>query len=418
VGATSSPRGFGRLRTRDDVEAQLANLRSLTDTGLAHLDIDDLLDELLARTKEILDADTAAVLLLDETSHQLVARAASGIEAEVRQGVRIPLGVGFAGSIAARRGPIRLDHVDASTVANPILWETGINVMLGVPLLAGDDLVGVLHVGRLDDRSFTPEDTDLLEVVAERVAAATQAKRLSVERAAAELLERSLLPGRLPDYEELDFAARYVPAAGRMVGGDWYDAFTLPSGELWIVIGDVAGHSLQAAVIMGRVRSAFRSFSLLELAPHEVLRLVDRKIELFELDTTVTIACAVMTPPFDRMKLAIAGHPSPVIAEPDRDAAFASAEAGPVLGLGDDIERCSTEIPIPRGATVAFYTDGLVERRYEPIDEGLERLREAVFAGPSSLVVHSMMRQLIGSTAPEDDVAVLVFHTSGTDGGG
>src|SRR5262249_31591953 len=149
-------------------------------------------------------------------------------------GVRIPLGVGFAGSIAAQRGPIRLDHVDASTVSNPILWETGIRVMLGVPLLAGDDLVGVLHVGRLDDRAFTQEDADLLQVVAERVAAATQAKSLTVERAAAELLERSLLPGRLPEYAELDFAARYVPAAGRMVGGDWYDAFTLPSGELWI----------------------------------------------------------------------------------------------------------------------------------------------------------------------------------------
>src|SRR5262249_40920270 len=170
-----------------------------------------------------------------------------------------------------------------------------------------------------------------------------------------------------------------------------------------------------AAVIMGRVRSAFRSFSLLELAPHEVLRLVDRKIELFELNTTVTIACAVMTPPFDHMQLAIAGHPSPVIAEPDRETAFASAEVGPMLGLGDAVPRCSTEIPIPPGATVAFFTDGLVERRREPIDEGLERLRDAVFAGPSPSVVHSIMRQLIGNTAPEDDVAVLVFHTAKTD---
>ena len=230
--------------------------------------------------------------------------------------------------------------------------------MLGVPLLASDELLGVLHVGRLDDRAFSSDDADLLRVVAERVAGATQGRRLAVERAAAEVLERSLLPGRLPVFDGIEFAARYVPAAGRLVGGDWYDAFALPSGELWVVIGDVAGHSLQAAVIMGRVKSAFRSFTLLGEPPEEVLQLVDRKLETFEFDAMVTVACGVTGPPFTSMRLAVAGHPPPIVAPPEQRADFADIDLGPVLGLGSDIKRSSCTVHLaPR------VVHGLLHRR-------------------------------------------------------
>jgi hypothetical protein len=107
----------------DAVGQRLENLEALTDAKLTRLDVDDLLAELLARVREILDVDTASVLMLDAGSGVLVARAACGIEDEVRQGVRIPLGVGFAGRIAATREPLRLDRVDATTVVNPVLWE-------------------------------------------------------------------------------------------------------------------------------------------------------------------------------------------------------------------------------------------------------------------------------------------------------
>jgi len=396
--------------------ARLADLRALTDTELAQLDVDDMLVELLRRVVEILDADTGAVLLLDESSNELVASAACGIEEEVRQGVRIPLAVGFAGRVAATRRPFRLDRVDHTTVANPLLWEKGIRVMLGVPLLAGEDMVGVLHVGRLDHRAFSADDVDLLQVAAERVAGAIQKRHLEAERAAAKLLERSLLPGKLPHCAGLDFAARYVPAAGRMVGGDWYDAFTLPSGELWVVIGDVAGHSLRAAIIMGRLKSALRSFALLDIPPHDVLRLVDRKIELFELDATATVACAAMRPPFDTMRIAVAGHPPPVIAAPHRPPEFAKVDVNPLLGLGGDIPRSSTEVALEPGTAVAFYTDGLVERRDELIDVGLERLRVAVRPCSSDRAVHNIMHDLIGNQEPGDDVALLVVHIAGDNG--
>ena len=206
----------------DEVEAstqaQLASLQALTDTAITSLEVEDLLDELLSRVQETLDADTAAVLLLAEGAGDLVATAARGIEEEVREGVRIPIGTGFAGRIAASRGPIRLDRVDATTVANPILWEKGIKVMLGVPLLTADRLLGVLHVGRLENRPFTDHELALLQVVAERVAGAIQGRSLAIERAAAALLERSLLPEQLPRHPGLELAARYVPAEGEV---DW-----------------------------------------------------------------------------------------------------------------------------------------------------------------------------------------------------
>ena len=118
-----------------------------------------------------------------------------------------------------------------------------------------------------------------------------------------------------------------------------------------------------------------------------------------------------MTPPFDRMQLAVAGHPLPVVAPPDQDPFFANVDADQLLGLGDDVPRHSTEVALPPGSTVAFYTDGLIERRDEPLDIGLERLRTRCFAAPPRPVLHNIMRQLIGNTEPQDDVALLVFHT-------
>ena len=196
---------------------RLDKLQVLTDSTLSHLGTEALLVELLARVRDILDVDTAAVLTLDQQGSELEARAACGIEEEVRQGVRIPVGTGFAGRIAVVRHPIRLDRVDATTVANPILWEKGIKVMLGVPLISRDSVVGVLHVGRLDLRPFTDDDAGLLQVVGDRVVAAIQARELEDERAATQLLERSLLPARPPVCPGLDFAARYVPVEARSV---------------------------------------------------------------------------------------------------------------------------------------------------------------------------------------------------------
>ncbi len=156
---------------------QLRRLQRVTDAALAHLELDELLPELLARICEILEADTCAVLILDEEREELVARAAIGIEEEVEAGVRIPLGRGFAGRVAAERRAILLPDVDHAHVLNPILRQKGIKTLLGVPLIIHDHVIGVLHIGTLVPRAFEQNDVDLLQLVGDRAALAIEKAR-------------------------------------------------------------------------------------------------------------------------------------------------------------------------------------------------------------------------------------------------
>ena len=157
---------------------RIEHVQAVTDMALAHLEVLDLLDVLLPRIREILSADTCAVLLLDEAGKELVATSAVGIEEEVEQGVRVPVGRGFAGRIAERAEPRILDDVDTADVFNPILREKGIKSLLGVPLIVRDSVIGVLHVGTLVPRRFTSDDVELLSLVANRVALAVERGRL------------------------------------------------------------------------------------------------------------------------------------------------------------------------------------------------------------------------------------------------
>jgi signal transduction histidine kinase len=157
---------------------RLRRLQALTDAALSSLELDELLDALLERSRAILEADTCAVLLLDEERNELVARAAVGIEEEVEQGVGIPVGRGFAGRVAAEARPVVLEDVDHADVLNPILREKGIKSLLGVPLLARGKVIGVLHVGTLTRRRFTDDETELLRLAAERAAVGIEHARL------------------------------------------------------------------------------------------------------------------------------------------------------------------------------------------------------------------------------------------------
>jgi signal transduction histidine kinase len=169
---------------------RLRRLQALTDAALAHLDLEELLGSLLLRAREMLEVDTCAILLLDEATEELVARAAVGIEEEVEQGVRIPVGRGFAGRVAADRRPLIVEDVDHADILNPLLRQKGIKSLLGVPLLVGGEAIGVLHVGVLHHRAFTPEDVELLQLAADRAALAIEhARAFEAERRARERLE-------------------------------------------------------------------------------------------------------------------------------------------------------------------------------------------------------------------------------------
>ena len=391
------------------VEARLRDFQSITDAALSRLDDRDLLAELLDRTREVLQADTAAVLLLDFDSGQLIATAAAGLEEEVSQGVRIPVGRGFAGRIAAEHKPVVLDRVDHTTVLNPILWAKGIQSMMGVPMVAGGRVTGVLHVGSLTPRRFTRGDVELLQLAAARAAAAVQSMTAQSDRVAVAALQRSLVPSALPAVAGMEMAARYIPGSGA-VGGDWYDVFILPAGHVCVTVGDVAGSGLNAAVIMGRMRSALRAYALETADPAEVLGRLDRKMQHFEPDALATVLYAVIEPGLDQMHVALAGHFPPVIARPGQPAELADVQTGALIGVVPRAQRPVTTVAIPRGTLLCFFTDGLVERPGEVIDEGLDRLCRAMTAQPPEVACAAVMGALVGSEPARDDIAMLMIR--------
>ncbi len=382
----------------------------LGDLTLGHLDLDDLLAELLDRAVELLHVDTAAVLLLDASGVDLVARAARGIEEEVRQGVRVPVGTGFAGRIASENRAVVIDHVDEVTVRNPLLWRRGIKTMLGTPLRADGRVIGVVHVGSRVERPFSDRDIEILELVADRIGIALHVRLLEADRDAAEAIQRSLLPSAPASVAEFACAARYVPAERGGLGGDWYDVFQLDDGSVWFVVGDVAGHGLRAATIMGRVRSALRANALIGEGPDAVLAMTDRKMAHFEVGTMATAAVVLTHPPYDDALVALAGHPPPVLVVEGGTPELVEARPGPPLGVGRGVRPAAITVPLEPGAVLVGYTDGLIERRGESIHLGLERVRAAVSAKDPATVCEDVMSKVVGSYVPEDDIALLAVR--------
>jgi phosphoserine phosphatase RsbU/P len=395
-------------------EDRLRDIRAITDAEMSRLDAGDLLVGLLERLKQIMHADTAALLLMDKSRTQLIANAASGLEDEVRQGTRVPVGRGFAGRIAAERRPVIIDHVDHTTVVNPILIAKGIRCMMGVPLLVGGEVLGVMHVGSLGSRKFTSDDAALLQLAAERAAVAVQSLTSRSDRVAASTLARSLLPETLPAVPGLEIAARYIPGDGD-VGGDWYDVFSLPSGELCAVMGDVAGTGLRAAVTMGRMRSALRAYSLESRDPAEVLARLDANVQAFEPGVIATVIYAIFDQDLERVRISSAGHVPPIVAEPGQAATLAPVSNDLLIGATTDISRHTTTLAFPPGGLLCLYTDGLVERRGTILDEGMEALRMAVTAGPPDDVCASVMLALIGNQPATDDTTMLAFRRLPSD---
>ncbi|WP_232666860.1 PP2C family protein-serine/threonine phosphatase [Pseudonocardia sp. TRM90224] len=395
-------------------EERLRRLDAVTDADLAHLDLEDLLNELLERVRNLLSVDTAAVLLLPPSRKHLVATVALGIDEEVQQGVSVPLGKGFAGRIAAERRPVVLTEVSPATVHNPLLVERGIQSLLGVPLVVGTEVLGVLHVGSLAPRTFTDDDVNLLQLVGDRIALATQARISRSQLTAATTLQTALLPTELPVLDGVEFAARYVPGEGA-VGGDWYDVFVLPSGSVCIIVGDVVGSGLAAATTMGWLRTVFRAHALGSARspgvedPAELLTTVDHHLRYYEPSTMTTVVCAILDTATSRMSISTAGHPPPVIATPLTPAALLDIPPDTLLGVEPRMPRRTSRFTLEPGTSICFYTDGLVERRNASIDDGLDKLLRAMPVAPPEIVCATVMAQMVGREQVNDDIAVLAM---------
>jgi serine phosphatase RsbU (regulator of sigma subunit) len=177
-----------------------------------------------------------------------------------------------------------------------------------------------------------------------------------------------------------------------------------------MVVGDVAGSGLPAAVIMGRMRSALRAYALETADPAEVLTRLDRKMQHFEPGALATVLYTVLDPSLRTARISAAGHLPPVLAIPGHSGELVDVHPDLLIGADAATARQSATIPIPLGGLLCMCTDGLVERREYPLDEGLDRLCKAVQAGPAEAACAGVMGALVGTEAVRDDIAVLVFH--------
>ncbi|MFI5657915.1 SpoIIE family protein phosphatase [Streptomyces sp. NPDC051684] len=241
------------------------------------------------------------------------------------------------------------------------------------------------------------------------------------QRETAVTLQRSLLPQELEEPDDLRIAATYQPGGTEAaVGGDWYDVITLGGGRTALVIGDVMGRGVRAAAVMGQLRTAVRAYARLDLPPHEVLQLLDGLATEIDPHQIATCVYAVHDPNEGRLVYASAGHLPILVRDENGTIHRADEPTGPPLGTGGWL-HASGSVPLGAGSTAVMYTDGLVERRDEDIDEGVAALENALAGatGTPQVVCDRLIRAAGVTADHDDDVAVLVLQhpaRKGTDG--
>ena len=268
----------------------------------------------------------------------------------------------------------------------------------GVPRYVGGRFVGYVGTA-IDIHERKTMETKLQEIY-ER------------EHTIAETLQRSLLPERLPRIEGLEIAARYLPAgSGSAVGGDWYDALERADGRVALVVGDVVGHGLRAAALMGQLRNAFRAYGLAEASPAEVMARVNRLVISGEEDAMATALYLVLDRETGEVTFASAGHPPPLVLSSEGPQFLEGGRAVPVGAAEAGIFR-EAEAVLPPGAALLLYTDGLVERRDVSLEQRMEELAEAAAGSDGALegLCDSVLSRVLGQHVQTDDVALLAVR--------
>jgi serine phosphatase RsbU (regulator of sigma subunit) len=266
-----------------------------------------------------------------------------------------------------------------------------------------------LQVVRFDD-GYIAASRDVTAIVRAEEVAREARERREVERAAIELLQAAALPARLPDHPGLCVTAAYEPADPlQPVGGDWYDVFPLPDDRLGLVIADVAGHGRAAAVFMVQVRNVFRALAAERDDPADVLQRINDVAHRLDAEEPPFVTCcyAVLDLGNGRLDWALAGHLPPLLLHADGSSRYLATRPGPPLALFPGATYTSGSTRVDEGDRVLLFTDGLVERRGEPLDAGLARLVAVATAG-SSLDAAQLVDAVVATAGDRfDDLALL-----------
>jgi len=293
--------------------------------------------------------------------------------------------------------------------------ELGYRSAVVAPLTARGRTLGAISLirNRTADR-YGEDEVDLARDLARRAAMALDNARLYAhERDVSETLQRSLLPERFPEIPGVRFAARYLPGGpGMDVGGDWYDVLPLPGGQVGLAIGDVAGRGLRAASVMGQLRTTLRVFGASRTAPAAALASVDRLFQRFEEGEMATLLFLTLDPATGALGYAAAAHPPPLVVAPDGVSSYLEGGRGLPLGVAPAPRYEQASARVEPGSTLLLYTDGLVERPHESIDDGLARLQAAVRSAPgdANLLADHVIQEMLGDAVRPDDVALLAVE--------
>jgi GAF domain-containing protein len=412
-------------------EQRLANdLRTFADMGESITESVGLQETLDAAIHVIVPsrADWAFITLLDERGDLRLSAVYHPDDAK-RRLVAERIGdvyrpaestAGIASEVVRTKLPVYREgiaYADAANVVNlPVLdalWNAGVASFVVVPLFAGSVVRGTVHFCMQNEaRAFVPADVDFFQEFARRLAPAiANAEVFERERRVARSFQDAALPARLPEVPGFDFHAIYEAGkAEALVGGDWYDAFTLENGQIVVSIGDVAGSGLSAAVTMASVRQAIRGAAHAAADPSGMLDAADRALDDPE-RRFVTAFVGVIDPLASNIAYQNAGHPPPVLRMPD-GTLRALRGGGPPLGVRKNGKPGAYEHPLPAGSLLALYTDGLIESTRD-ILEGERRLHAALL-DPALADVDNpakMLHDLVLVDGSRDDVAILTIAT-------
>ena len=373
---------------------RLRKLQAVT-VGLSNaISTDDVCRICLAHASEGVGARRGLIVLRrsDTTRPSIVAATGlDGSPSEIPEGAVTPI-------------------ADCVRNGRPALSENG---WLALPLATG-----AVAVELPDDRRLEKIDQEwLLTVVSQSAQALDRAGRYETERGIAETLQRSILPERLPDVHGVEFAARYLPGTdGVDVGGDWYDTILLEDGRIGLVIGDVVGKGVLAASLMAQLRNALRAFASEHTDPSMVVSRLRKLVDGAHEIPFATLAYLVVDTDRRLVQYVVAGHPPPLVRGPDGVTSFLEGGRALPIGVDGSVPFEMGEAELAAGSAIVLYTDGLVERRDRPLDEGMRLLADTarrVDGDPEELVDALVVAMVVADVRP-DDVAIVALRFSAT----
>jgi serine phosphatase RsbU (regulator of sigma subunit)/CheY-like chemotaxis protein len=409
---------------------QTRSLRKLTDAALAinsTLSLDEMLTVINDSAREIIgahEAETVITARADFGSPERSRSYSAKYAGWATEGRHVDLTPVWS-FVVAQGSVVRMtkDEVEHSLVSRGLGDATSghplLEGWLGVPIVSHErQTLGLIQVADKVEGDFNSDDEVVLLQLAQLAAVAIgNAERYAQEHLIAETLQRAMLPPCLPSVKGLELASRYLAGGGgTRVGGDWYDTVPMDDGRVMLAVGDVVGRGPRAAAIMGQLRTAMRAYALQQLPATVLMRSLDLLLQDVAEEAIATAACVMLDPANGVLEAVLAGHPPPVIVDPSGRTRFLDVDSHVPMGVREAPLYLSSYSPFEVGSTMLMFTDGLVESRKRPVEQGLQALSEALTGVGHQTDVEDLCDAVLKSMVQgdhDDDVALLAVRRLG-----